>query len=54
MDIITLYYARFSKAAEAAAQYFGAAEGLLLDRLDPNWKDRYFEYLLSTDPFFER
>jgi len=37
-----------------AVYSFGAAEGLLLDRLDPKWKDGYFEHLLSTDSFFEK
>jgi hypothetical protein len=32
---------------------FGAAEGLLLDRLRPEWKDSYFKHLLSMDSFFE-
>ncbi len=32
---------------------FGAAEGLLLDRLTPKWKDEYFQHLLSMDSFFE-
>jgi hypothetical protein len=31
---------------------FGAAEGLLLDRLNPRWKDGYFKHLLSMDSFF--
>jgi hypothetical protein len=31
---------------------FGAAEGLLLDRVNPNWKDAYFKHLLSMDSFF--
>ena len=31
---------------------FGAAEGLLLDRLNPKWKDEYFKHLLSMDSFF--
>ncbi|HVP55500.1 MAG TPA: hypothetical protein VMU45_10940 [Candidatus Eisenbacteria bacterium] len=31
---------------------FGAAEALLLDRLNPEWKDQYFKYLLTTDPLF--
>ena len=42
------------KSKRLAVYSFGAAEGLLLDRLDPNWKDRYFKYLLSTDSFFEK
>ena len=32
---------------------FGAAEGLLLDRLNPGWKKEYFEHPLSTDALFE-
>jgi hypothetical protein len=32
---------------------FGAAEGLLLDRLKPNWKSEYFKHSLSMDWFFE-
>jgi hypothetical protein len=31
---------------------FGAAEGLLLDRLNPKWKEEYFKRLLSMDSFF--
>lgn len=33
---------------------FGAAEGLLLDRLNPDWKSEYFKYPLSTDQLFEK
>ena len=33
---------------------FGACEGLLLDRLDPQWKDGYFRHLFSLDPYFEK
>jgi hypothetical protein len=32
---------------------FGAAEGLLLDRLNPQWKDEYFSHPLSTDSYFD-
>lgn len=31
---------------------FGAAEALLLDRLNPAWKEQYFQHLLTTDPLF--
>jgi hypothetical protein len=31
---------------------FGAAEALLLDRINPTWKDDYFKHLLTTDPLF--
>jgi hypothetical protein len=32
---------------------FGAAEGLLLDRLKPHWKEEYFNHPLSTDALFQ-
>jgi len=32
---------------------FGAAEGFLLDRIRPTWKDEYFKHMLSTDSLFE-
>lgn len=32
---------------------FGATEGLLLDRVNPKWKDDYFKHPLSTDRYFE-
>jgi hypothetical protein len=32
---------------------FGAAEGLLLDRINPHWKDEYFQHMLSTDSYFQ-
>ena len=31
---------------------FGAAEALLLDRINPGWKPEYFQHLLTTDPLF--
>ncbi len=33
---------------------FGAAEGLLLDRLNPGWKSDYFKHPLSTELLFEK
>ena len=33
---------------------FGAAEALLLDRIDLTWKDEYFKHLLTTDPLFPK
>jgi hypothetical protein len=33
---------------------FGAAEGLLLDRLNPKWKDAYFKHPFAMDLFFEK
>jgi hypothetical protein len=32
---------------------FGAAEGFLLDRISPNWRNDYFSQMLSTDPYFK-
>lgn len=32
---------------------YGAAEGLLLDRILPHWKDEYFRQMLSTDACFD-
>lgn len=32
---------------------FGAAEGFLLDRLNPGWKEQYFQRMLSTDSYFD-
>jgi hypothetical protein len=31
---------------------WGAAEGFLLDRLNPTWKDGYFSNLFTLDPYF--
>jgi hypothetical protein len=35
-----------------AVYSFGAAEGMLLDRINPTWKDGYFNHPLSLDSFF--
>jgi hypothetical protein len=33
---------------------FGGSEGLLLDRLNPKWKDGYFQNFFTLDPYFEQ
>ena len=33
---------------------FGAAEALLLDRINPEWKTQYFQHLLTTEPLFPK
>ena len=33
---------------------FGAAEGFLLDRFNPGWKEEYFRKMLSLDSYFEQ
>ncbi len=32
---------------------FGGAEGLVLDRINPKWKQEYFQNMFSTDSYFE-
>jgi len=44
--------AKLSEEKRAVVYSFGAAEGLLLDRLNPRWKDGYFKHMLSMDSFF--
>jgi hypothetical protein len=41
-----------AKAGRSAVYSFGAAEGYLLDRLNPQWKNQYFQHMLTTDPLF--
>lgn len=41
------------KSKRGAVYPFGAAEGLLLDRMKPGWKDNYFKHMLSMDQFFQ-
>jgi hypothetical protein len=33
---------------------FGGCEGLLLDRIEPGWRDSYFRNLFTLDPYFEK
>ena len=42
-----------AKSQRETIYSFGAAEGMLLDRMNPDWKKQYFTHLLSTDPLFE-
>jgi hypothetical protein len=41
-----------AQAKREVVYSFGAAECLLLDRLNPNWKTEYFQHLLTTEPLF--
>ena len=45
--------ADISKLKRGFVYSFGAAEGLLLDRLNSDWRSEYFKHLLSTDDLFE-
>jgi hypothetical protein len=42
-----------AKWKRVAVYPFGACEGLLLDRLNPKWRDGYFRHLFTLDPYFE-
>jgi hypothetical protein len=41
-----------AKAGRVAVYSFGAVEGILLDRLNLQWKSEYFQHTLTTDPLF--
>jgi hypothetical protein len=45
--------ADIGKSKRVFVYSFGAAEGLLLDRLNPGWKSDYFKHPLSTDSLFD-
>ena len=47
-----LKHADIAKWKRDVVYSFGAAEGFLLDRIDPNWKDNYFKRMLSLEPCF--
>ena len=48
-----LRQADLAKMRRVFVYSFGAAEGLLLDRMNPGWKNEYFHRPLSTDYWFE-
>jgi len=43
-----------AQARREVVYSFGAAECLLLDRLNPNWKVEYFQHLMTTEPLFPK
>jgi len=45
--------AKLDQWKRTAFYSFGAAEGLLLDRINPHWKNLYFTKKFSTDSYFE-
>jgi hypothetical protein len=47
-----LKQADLAKWKRVVVYSFGAVECLLLDRLNPGWKDQYFKQMLSTDSYF--
>jgi hypothetical protein len=49
-----LKQADLAKMGRIAVYSFGAAEGFLLDRINPKWQDQYFRHMLSLDSYFPR
>jgi len=49
-----LRQADLAKGRRVVVYSFGAAEGFLLDRLDPKWRESYFQHLFTLDPYFSR
>jgi hypothetical protein len=47
-----LKQADLAKWKRVVVYSFGAGECLLLDRLNPKWKNQYFKTMLSTDSYF--
>ena len=41
-----------TQAKREVVYSFGAAEALLLDRINPDWKSQYWQHLLTTEPLF--
>lgn len=48
-----LKQADLAKWKRSVVYSFGASEGFLLDRLNPKWRDGYFQHLFTLDPYFE-
>jgi hypothetical protein len=48
-----LRQADLAKWQRVVVYSFGASEGFLLDRLNPKWRDGYFQELFTLDPYFE-
>lgn len=46
--------AELAKWKRVVVYSFGACEGLLLDRLNPQWRDAYFRHLFTLNPYFEK
>ncbi len=43
-----------AKSKREVVYSFGAAEGFLLDRINPKWTEEYFKHPFSTDTLFEK
>ena len=49
-----LKQADLAKWKRVVVYSFGAGEGFLLDRLNPQWKDGYFQQPFTLDPYFNQ
>ncbi|HVO78515.1 MAG TPA: hypothetical protein VMT39_00715 [Candidatus Bathyarchaeia archaeon] len=47
-----LKHVDLAQSKREAFYSFGAAEALFLDRINPGWRDQYFQHLLTTEPLF--
>ena len=50
-ELRTLQFANYKRVA---FYYLGAGEGLLLDRANPTWRQRYFKYKFFLDNCLNR
>lgn len=48
-----LKQADLAKWKRVVVYSFGAGEGFLLDRLNPKWREGYFQHLFTLDNYFE-
>lgn len=48
-----LQHADLATSQRVIVYSWGAAEGFLLDRVNPKWKDSYFKNLFTLDPYFD-
>jgi hypothetical protein len=47
-----LRQADLAKWQRTVVYSFGAAEGFLPDRINPEWKEQYFQEMVDTDSYF--
>lgn len=49
-----LKQADLAKWQRVVVYSLGAGEGFLLDRLNPGWREGYFQHLFTLDPYFDK
>lgn len=53
-SLTELKQTNFAESKRVAFYSFGAAEGFLLDRMHPDWKERYFQHPFTLDENFKK